>query len=205
VKKVQLTADARYRLLGAGMPEEMIAEDSTLEVDYDELATEYWVRAVPGSLTEMEDEKQIRILNQLFVPLSQALPALVQSGDPDAVKKATMALAYIVGKQIELSGASSAYELKKIWAEGDDTSTREREAAMLSLEDRVTGVQASYERELDAQTQAITQIQDQMTMLAENQQLLLEKLGVGSQPSNNGSGPAPQEVAPEANTPVPAP
>ena len=49
-------------------------------MDFEELAVEYWVRVVPGSLVEMEDEKQLRILNQLFVPLSQAMPALASSG-----------------------------------------------------------------------------------------------------------------------------
>jgi hypothetical protein len=70
VKKVAPTAEARMKLLRAGLETSALNEDGTLDMDFEELATEYWVRAVPGSLIEMEDEKQLRILNQLFVPLS---------------------------------------------------------------------------------------------------------------------------------------
>jgi hypothetical protein len=72
---------ARVKLLSAGLPTELVQEDGTIEVDFSELAVEYWVRTVPGSLVEMEDEKQLRILNELFVPLSQAMPALAAAQD----------------------------------------------------------------------------------------------------------------------------
>ena len=202
VKKVELTADSRQRLFGAGMPEEYLNLDGTLNVDYNELATEYWVRAVPGSLTEMEDEKQLRILNQLFVPLSQALPALVQSQDAEAVARATKAMAFIVGKQIELSGASSAYELKKLWMEGDVDSTMEREERVAMVEDRVSGIQSTYESEMDLQAEIVQQLQQQVQMLSENQAALMEKLGVGSGPSGNGSAPTQGEGVPSAAVPA---
>lgn len=201
VKKVELTADSRTRLLDAGMPEEQMNLDGTLNVDYEELATEYWVRAVPGSLTEMEDEKQLRILNQLFIPLSQALPALAQSQDPEAMSRATKAMAFIVGKQIELSGASSAYELKKLWMEGDEDAFTDREARVAEIEDRVTGVQASYDTEMDLQAEAITQLQEQIKLLSENQRILLEKLG-GTPEANGSESPNGQEaVVPETVQP----
>jgi hypothetical protein len=205
IKQVELTADARQRLLAAGMPEELLGDDGRLEMDYGQLATEYWVRAVPGSLTEMEDEKQLRILNQLFIPLSQSLPALVQSGDQEAVRRATMAMAYVVGKQIELSGASSAYELKRLWEEGDMPKTTEREERIAQLESQVTGVQASYESELEIQSEALAQLQEQVRMMTENQQILLEKLGVGSGANGNGSAATTPETIMAPGQPVLAP
>jgi hypothetical protein len=188
VRKVELTSDSRSRLLDAGLPVETINDDGTLDVDFEELATDYWVRAVPGSLTEMEDEKQLRILNQLFVPLSQALPALAQSGDQEALGRAVKAMAFIVGKQIELSGASSAYELKKLWMEGDTDSLAAREEEIAEINDRISGAQANYDTELDLASEAIAQLQEQITLMNKNQQALMEKLGVSAEPSSNGSG-----------------
>ena len=189
VKKVALTADARQRLLGAGFDVEMINDDDTLEMDFAELAVEYWVRTVPGSLVEMEDEKQMRILNQLFIPLSQALPAIVQSGDPEAVRRASLAMTFIVGKQLELSGSSSAYDLKKVWNGQDDQAVAHQEQ-LAQIEGRVSGVATEVESGMQLQSAAIAQLQEQMMLMAQNQQALLEKLGVGSQPSASGS---PQE------------
>jgi hypothetical protein len=201
VTKVELTADARSRLLSSGLPVEEINDDNILEIDYADLAVEYWVRTVPGSLVEMEDEKQLRILNQLFIPLSQSLPALVQSGDAEAVRRASMAMAFIVGKQIELSGSSSAYDLKRLWNEGDIERVTEHQRSIAEVEDRVTGVAAQYEVDMAMQTAALGQLQEQMRMMAENQQTLLDKLGVGSTPSENGSAP----VQPVVNSGAPAP
>ena len=205
VTKVELTADARQRLLAAGLPKETIKDDGTFDVSYADLATEYWVRTVPGSLVEMEDEKQLRILNQLFIPLSQSLPALVQSGDTQAVQRASMAMAFIVGKQIELSGSSSAYDLKRLWSEGNVEQVTEHQRSIAEVENRVTGVAAQYEIDMAHQSAALVQLQEQMTMMAQNQQLLLEKLGVGSTPSENGSAPVQEGVNNRAQAPVPTP
>lgn len=205
VKKVELTADARDRLLSAGMPVDQINDDGTLEMDFEELATEYWVRTVPGSLIEMEDEKQLRILNQLFIPLSQALPALVQSQDVEAVKRASAAMAFIVGKQIELSGASSAQDLKKLWQDGDVEAVRAHQDEIAGVEERLAGVTAQYEQDMTQQTAAITQLQEQMRLMAENHQALMDKLGVGSTPSDTGSTPDTPGVNNGTQVPVPAP
>lgn len=204
VQKVELTADSRSRLIGSGMKPELINDDNTFDVDFNELAVEYWVRTVPGSLTEMEDEKQLRILNQLFIPLSQALPALVQSGDQEAVRRATMAMAFIVGKQIELSGASSAYDLKKLWMEGDVEAIGAREKKIDEIEARVTGATELYEQDMQIQAAAITQLQEQIRLMAENQQALMDKLGVGSEPSENGNAPTQEGAINGVRTPAPA-
>ena len=71
VKKVSPTAEARMKMLEAGLRTEDFDDDGCLTLDFEEMATEYFVRCVPGSLVELEDEKQLRILNQLFIPLSQ--------------------------------------------------------------------------------------------------------------------------------------
>ena len=203
VKKVELTADARERLLGTGMERERINEDNTYDVSFEDLATEYWVRTVPGSLTEMEDEKQLRILNQLFIPLSQAMPALVQAGDQEAVRRATMAMAYIVGKQIEISGANSAHDLQKLWQEGDENYVRSRQEEMALIESKITETRTRYEEDQQVQAQAIGQLQEMMQIMATNQQTLMEKLGVGAQPSENGNAPAPEEVNSQNGQPAP--
>lgn len=201
VKAVELTADARQRLLSAGLPAETIKDDGTFDVSYADLAVEYWVRTVPGSLVEMEDEKQLRILNQLFIPLSQSLPALVQSGDTEAVRRATMAMAFIVGKQIELSGSSSAYDLKRLWNEGNIEQVTEHQRQISEVDDRIAGVAVQYEIDMAQQTAALSQLQEQMALMAANQNTLLEKLGVGSTPSENGSAPVQEGV----NNGTPAP
>ena len=201
VQKVELTADARSRLLGSGMPVDELNDDGTYDVDFSEMATEYWVRTVPGSLVGMEDEKQLRILNQLFIPLSQALPALVQSQDQEAVRRAAQAMAFIVGKQLELSGASSAYDLKKLWMEGDTEGVTEHQRQIGEIENRITGVSTQYEIDMAHQAAALSQLQEQMQLMAENQQVLLEKLGVGSTPSGNGSAPVQEGVNNAAGAP----
>jgi hypothetical protein len=201
VKAVELTADARQRLLSAGLPAEIIKDDGTFDISYADLAVEYWVRTVPGSLVEMEDEKQLRILNQLFIPLSQSLPALVQSGDTEAVRRATMAMAFIVGKQIELSGSSSAYDLKRLWNEGNIEQVTEHQRQISEVDDRIAGVAVQYEIDMAQQTAALSQLQEQMALMAQNQNTLLEKLGVGSTPSENGSAPVQEGV----NNGTPAP
>ena len=203
VKKVELTADARERLLGSGMEIERINDDNTYDVNFEDLATEYWVRTVPGSLTEMEDEKQLRILNQLFIPLSQAMPALVQAGDQEAVRRATMAMAYIVGKQIEISGANSAHDLQKLWQEGDEQMVRSRQEQVAALEGQITETRTRYEEDQAQQVEAISLLQQQMQMMVENQQTLMEKLGVGAQPSENGNAPTQEGVNSQNGQPVP--
>jgi len=116
-----------------------------------------------------------------------------------------MAMAFIVGKQIELSGSSSAYDLKRLWSEGNVEQVTEHQRSIAEVENRVTGVAAQYEADMAMQTAAVTMLQEQMTMMAQNQQTLLEKLGVGSTPSENGSAPVQEGVNNGAQAPVPTP
>lgn len=187
IKKVAPTAEARIKLLRAGLETDKLNDDGTLEMDFEELATEYWVRAIPGSLVEMEDEKQLRILNQLFVPLSQAMPALAASGDQQMIQQAAKAMQYIVKKQIELSGASSAYDIGLAFT-GDVEAVDARDQKIAELEQRVNDGDLGMGEMMELNTNALAQLQEQMMMLRETQMVLMEKLGVNGTTSADQGG-----------------
>lgn len=186
----------------------LLKDDGTIDIDFNDMAVEYFVRVVPGSLVEMEDEKQMRILNQLFIPLSQAMPALANSGDQAMLQQASQAMQYIVQKQIELSGSSSAQALGKIFrGEGDEVTARDEKVR--NMEEALNGMTIQMEMEQEIHAEAIVQMQKQISMMAENQQLLLEKLGVMNTASTDSSptsaGTVPPEGAPAPTvTPVSA-
>lgn len=206
VKKVYPTADARIKLLEAGMDPEQVGEDGAIDIDFEDMAVEYFVRCVPGSLVEMEDEKQLRLLNQLFVPLSQSMPAIVSTQDPDMIRSGVKAMQYIVAKQIELSGASSAKELGLLWRNGDVEEVNARDARISEVEDNISGMHSVNELESEMGHAAIRQLQEQMSLMAQNQQMLLEKLGVmepGSTDGSQTSEPAPESYAvPDESAPT---
>jgi hypothetical protein len=200
VKKVAPTAEARLKLLHAGLPAEAINEDGTLDVDFEELATEFWVRAVPGSLIEMEDEKQLRILNQLFVPLSQAMPALAASGDQQMIQQAARAMQYIVKKQIELSGASSAHDIGlELTGSGDIVDERDRRIGL--VETGINDVSTGVHELLGLNENAIRLMQEQLSMQGQTLKIILEKLGAKTNTSSNGGGNPPQGYSPEPAPP----
>lgn len=188
IKTVSPTAEARLRLIKAGFPENSFNDDGTLEMDFEKLATEYWVRCVPGSLTELEDEKQLRILNQLFVPLSQAMPALAAAQDPEALKHASAAMRYIITKEIELSGSTHARDLQDILTGATSVEeVDERDARIEQLEKVVGGINLQQEAELELNSKALVQMQEQMSLLMQSHQLLLQKLGVPGDESSTST------------------
>jgi hypothetical protein len=109
---------------------------------------------------------------------------------------------YIIGKQIELSGASSAKEIGLIWKTGDVEQVNSRDARIAALEEGLGNYDMLADLELDEHNAAIQQLQQQMAMMAQNQQMLLEKLGVMANGSAGGSAPAPEVPA---GTAAPAP
>jgi hypothetical protein len=189
VTGVQLTADARQKLLEAGLDPKEIKEDGTLDIDFKDLAREYWVRCVPGSLVEMEDEKQLRILNQLFVPLSQAMPAIASTGDRESIGNAVKAMNYIIGKQIELSGSSSARDIGLLWKTGDAKEVNARDAKIAELEGSIEAAGLENEVQLDLLTQQLEQQAEQMRLMRENMDSMMQKTGVIQQEQ-----PAPQAI-----------
>lgn len=196
-KSVAPSAEARVKLLKAGMPPEVFKEDGTLDIDFSELATEYYVRCVPGSLVELEDEKQVRLLNELFVPLSQAMGGLAQTGNQELINNAALAMQYIVNKQIQLSGSTSAADLSDLWMKGDVAAVQQSEQKIADVDARLVAVHTAHEEELELSASAIQALQEQMKLLAENQALLLEKLGV----SNGTTTEQPNTSAVVALTP----
>lgn len=214
LKKLKPTAENRIKLLEAGLkPAEYdeegnkksdgdFDEDGCIQVDFAKLATEYWVRCVPGSLTELEDEKQLRVLNQLFVPLSQAMPAIAQSGNKEMMDQCVRAMSYIVGKQIELSGSQSAKAIGLLWKGGDEEQVYARDKKIEEIENLVSGLLEGNDDELELGSAAIAQIQGQVSQLTRNFDLLLQKLGVqngestSSSPTNEGSATPPLALAP---------
>jgi len=207
VKKVKLTADARIKLLEAGMPFDALNEDDTLDIDFEDMATEYFVRCVPGSLVELEDEKQLRVLNQMFIPLSQAMPAMAATHDQQMLMQAAKAMQYIIAKQIELSGSASAKEIGILWKGGDVDEVNARDQRIAQVEESIGNFDSRYELELDMNSDAIRQLQANMATMRENQDLLLQKLGVTEGPSATGSPtpaptPAPERPAPEREATV---
>jgi len=187
IKKVTPTAEARLRLLEAGLPPEEIKEDGTLLVDFEDMAIEYFVRTVPGSLVEMEDEKQVRLLNQLFVPLSQAMPALAAANDPAILSQAAKAMQYIVGKQIELSGSSSARDLGLVW-NGRQEEADDHQAKIAGLEESLNQMASDMAETQELHSDVLMQMREQMGQMMQVNQLLMEKLGVLPQGSASGQG-----------------
>jgi hypothetical protein len=186
VKKVAPTAEARIKLLREGFPTDQLQDDGTLEMNFEELATEYWVKTVPGSLVEMEDEKQLRILNQMFVPLSQAMPALAAAQDPEMLKNAALAMQYIISRQIELSGSASAKEIGLAFGGKHDIaeSITQRVAG---VEEQITGAATSMGELMDLQHQGMAQMQEQIALLAQTQAEILKALGASGVSSGTTS------------------
>lgn len=183
VKSVTPNAEARKKLLEAGLETAKFNKDGSLEMDFKDLAVQYFVRCIPGSLTELEDEKQLRILNELFVPLSQAMPALAAAQDQDMIKAAIQTMQYIMGKQIQLSGASDARAIAGIWKGADVEQINERDAKIAKLESGLGETSIVIDTEMNVTTAAIQQLQEQVTLLTENFGLLLEKIGVQNEES----------------------
>jgi hypothetical protein len=204
VKKVAPTAEARINLMKAGLEPYSEGEDGealgdfnkdgTLDIDFQDMVTEYFVRVVPGSLVELEDEKQIRLLNQMFVPLSQAMPALAGTGDPEILQNMAQVMSYIVKKQIELSGSNDADTISKLWS-GRSEEVDEKDSKIAQFEETLNGVATEVAEAQQIHADAILMMQEQMALMRESQGLLLEKLGV-TKPGSTPSSPEPGSVPP---------
>jgi hypothetical protein len=155
----------------------------------------------------MEDEKQLRILNQLFIPLSQAMPALANTQDVEALRHASAAMQYIIQKQIELSGSSHAMDLKNLLQGGDPEELKAKDERIAQLERMLAGHADATEGELDLTQQAIVQLQQNQSQITETLGLLLQKLGVQEEPSASATSTSPEvgvDTTPQRPTVVPA-
>lgn len=191
-KTIMPTAETKKKLQQLELDTEIFNDDGSLKLEMEKLAVEYYVRCVPGSLTELEDEKQLRILNELFVPLSQAMPAIAAAQDQAMIQNAVAAMQYIITKQIELSGSGSAQAIKALWSGDNPERVSATDDRIKDLEDTLGSTAKQQEIEAEAQAAAIAQLQQNVSMLVENNQILLDKLGVQSEPS----APASPEAVP---------
>lgn len=178
VTGVNLTADARQKLERAGLDPDKVDDDGNIEVDFSHMAREYWVRCVPGSLVEMEDEKQMRILNQMFIPLSQAMPAMAAAQDQAMIKQAALAMQYIIAKQIELSGSDHSGDVKRLFMTGDSEGVDERQQKIEAVELGLGELSLQNEEEMELHTSAMMQMKEQISLLTEANAMLFEKLGI---------------------------
>lgn len=191
IKKVKPTAEARIKLVKANLDPELFDEDGRLEMDFDKLAVEYFVRCVPGSLVEMEDEKQLRILNELFVPLSQAMPAIAASENPEMLANAASAMQYIIEKTIEMSGSSHSDALVERLNQGVTPNLKKYEERASQLEDNISNYTGTVEEQLDTSVSTMQEMQQQISLLAETQQQILQTLGAYNEPSEQQGAPLP--------------
>ena len=188
IKGITLNADTRQKLVKMGFPPEKIDEKGQVEIDFSEMAVEYYVRCVPGSLVELEDEKQIRILMELFIPLSQAMPAIAQSGNEEMLANATAAMQFIVRKQIELSGSKHSTELEELMRAGVQPHLVQYQEKADAVEASVNDFSSSVTGELEQSSKAVAQLQEQIGLIQQTQQLILEKLGASSNASGQNNG-----------------
>lgn len=190
IKKVTPTADTRKALLNGGLEAPDFAPDGSLEIDFSTLATEYWVRTVPGSLVELEDEKQLRILNEMFVPLSQAMPAIGATQDPEALKFATDAMRFIIEKQLELSGSMHSQSLKDIFTNGKTAEITDREDLQGIFDSRIEEIEVKRSEESEILAGAVQEMQAQIALLTQGQGAMMEQIGVPEEQSEA----VPEEV-----------
>ena len=175
------TADSRRALLNMKFEKERIDADGNMNIDFSDLATEYYVRCVPGSLVEMEDEKQLRVLNQLFVPLSQAMPALAASQDQQMIHNFAAAMAFIVEKQIELSGSNRSNDLKNIVRTGEPMAMTEGNDEAEEYFDQMDVAMNG----MAAMAVQMQSMQEQMRLLTESQAAILSGLGADNAQSKD--------------------
>lgn len=197
VKQVELDADARIQLLGAGLDQKLINKDGLLEVDFTKLATQYTVRCVPGSLVELEDEKQLRILNQLFIPLSQALPALASLQNPQVAMNTALTMQFILQRIIELSGSNKANDLKDLLATGQ---LSQQAGVPDEIDESLSVMGKTLDGIADLAVSTRT-LQEQMRMMTETQGLLLQRLGMGdnASPIEQPNTEQPPQMEPRNN------
>lgn len=203
VKKIKPSADARRRLVNAawitvpgevgpdGQPGEeqrinqvleVITESGEIEIDFSSLAVEYFVRCIPGSMTEMEDEKQVRILKEMFVPLSQAMPAIAQTQNPELIGNAAATMQFIIEKTLELSGSAFSEDLKTILKSGSG-SVSQSEDKLAAIEQELGGATQGVIEAVTQSNAVVAAMQEQIKGLVEAQEFLMQRLGV----SNGGS------------------
>ena len=193
-----LTPDAvaRKELEGAGLMPEAFAEDGSIKTELKDLAVQYWVKIVPGTLVEMEDEKQIRLLNQMFIPLSQAMPALAAAQDQSALQKATSSLLFIITKQLELSGSIHSKDLATLMETGATPEFEARQKRIDDLEELMGGKYDDVSLKADTANSILIEQQKQIQLLTAGVTALAQRAGVAVPEASPGGTPGSPGTAP---------
>src|SRR5690606_19786827 len=149
------------------------------------------------------------ILNQLFVPLSQAMPALAASQDQAALANASAAMQYIIEKQIELSGSNRSNTLKSIMKTGMTPEVEQQEQRFQAMEDGINGTAEIVLQGQEQMTSVLAAQQEQINMLGQTMAAILERLGVPVEQSaqiegNSTTGSVPAAAGADT-VQVPAP
>ncbi len=205
-KKIRPSADARRRLINAGwitttddqgqesrvnVVSDAITDDGTIEIDFSTLAVEYFVRCIPGSLTEIEDEKQLRVLKEMFVPLSQAMPAIAQTQNPQLIGNAAATMQFIIEKTLELSGSAYSEDLKAILANKGGEGVADSQKQIAAIEQELGGATQGVIEAVGQSNAVIAAMKEQIAGLVQAQEFLMERLGV----SNGGSADTGGDIA----------
>ena len=192
VSEIVPTADARKAMVNGGLTlEDVYApdgktvarkadfdKDGKLQIDFDEMATEYFVRTVPGSLVEMEDDKQLRILNQMYVPLSQMMPALAAAGNQEALNNATATLEFIMMRTLELSGSSHSAELSALFKSGPSDALAAQQQYAAQFEERLNTIDGARAEQLELEAAEKAQVREQMGLLRQSLDAIMAHIGV---------------------------
>ena len=200
MKKVKPSADSRVKMINAGwvettdedgnlvrtnVVEEALRDDGSIEVDFADLAIEYYVQCIPGSMTELEDEKQVRILREMFIPLSQAMPAVAQTGDEQLIRNSAATMQYIIQKVLELSGSAFSEDLATLLATGDAGAVNESRERIDAVEQELGGATRGVIEALGQTNTVIAAMHKQIQELAAAQETLMSQLGASKPASSD--------------------
>lgn len=185
IEKFKPSASARAGLLDAGIEPEAFQEDGSLKLSLKDMATQYWVKVVPGTLVEQENERQVRLLNQMFVSLSQAMPALANTQNADLINNAAAAMQFIIEKLIELSGSDHSRQLKTLMTSGRTEEFTSLESRLDMLDQLLSGDLSDPAVSVEYSDSIILSLQEQMSLMRAGMQHLARLAGV------NVAAPAP--------------
>ena len=98
------------------------------------------------------------------------------------LQQAAKAMQYIISRQIELSGSTSAKDIGLMW-NGDVEAVDERDRKIAVMEENMLATTAGNNEVMKMTEAAMLMLQDQMSMMRESQQLIMERLGMQTETS----------------------
>ena len=170
-------------------------KDGQIKVDFADLCVEWFVKAIPGSLTELEDEKQSRMLQDILVSISQALPAIAQAQDQRFLQNTAATIQFIMQKLIEISGSAHSSQLKEIMQNGQSPQLQEWEDRTNTLESNLSGAQSELASTVGQMVQVMGQMAENQKTQREALETIAGSLGVQI-PSSAPETPETETAAP---------